>query len=180
MEAEVKNKKDYKVKVTIGDAILDIEGAESGVVKIVEALADVLRGSRKSSGATLPSIPPGNQIAAARSEPVDIRTFFAEKSPSSDVEATAATAYYYKYLAPHDERKETINSTVLENAFRLARRPLPARSSYTLQNTRGAGYLDSAGDGQFRLNPVGFNLVEHALGHAGEAKTPKPKRKKFR
>jgi hypothetical protein len=67
---------------------------------------------------------------------------------------------------------------LLQDAFRLARRPLPARTSFTLTNARNAGYLDSAGEGQFRLNAVGYNLVEHALGAEGSEKVRRPHKTK--
>jgi hypothetical protein len=111
---------------------------------------------------------------------VDIRSLFEEKKPSSDVEAAAVAAYYYQYLAPEGIKKETIDSASLQDAFRLARRPLPARTIYTLQNARGAGYLDSAGEGQFRLNAVGYNLVEHNLGSAEPHETEKRRSSKTR
>jgi len=180
----VKKSKEYHVKVTVGDATLEIHGAETGVVRIVEALSDVLRGGRKSTPVATASVPTPVSPAATRTVPIDIRNFFAEKKPSSDVEAAAAAAYYYAYLAPEKERKETIDAATLQEAFRLARRPLPARTIFTLNNARNAGYLDSGGEGQFRLNPVGYNLVEHALGREDtservhrKSKPKKPRRK---
>jgi len=175
----VKSKGTYKVKVTVGDATVEVEGAESGVVKIVDALADVLRGSRKSPSFSIPGPVVSPQSPPARSVPLDIRAFFEEKSPSTDVEAAAVAAYYYKYLAPEDERREAINPTILHDAFRLARRPLPKVARFTLQNARNAGYLDASGEsGHFRLNAVGYNLVEHTLG--GSKEVTKGKRKKKR
>ena len=174
----------YRVKVTVGDATLDIEGAETGVVRIVEALSDVLRGTKRGVSSQSVSGAAPVSPSTTRSAPIDIRHFFDEKKPSSDVEASAATAYYYAYLVPERERKETINAITLQEAFRQAGRPLPARTIFTLQNARNAGYLDSVGDGQYRLNPVGYNLVEHALGREKTSKsTPrksKPKSKKPR
>ena len=171
---------DYKVKIKIGEAEVDVEGAESGVVKIVEALAEVLRGAKKSFAAT--QIAPATEILPPpRNKPVDIRSFFAEKHPSSDVEAAAVAAYYNKYLAPESERRETIDSDGLQEAFRLAKRPLPSKTYYTLVNARNAGYLDSLNQGEFRLNPVGYNLVEHTLSSSDredEAKTKPTKRRK--
>ena len=163
----------YKVKLTIGDASVEIEGHESGVVKIVEALSQNLGSQRRSlpapvSGSPLLIQPSGvyppsvSQTPPARTP--DVRSFFDEKRPSSDVEAAATAAYYHRYLAPDDQRRETIDSALLQDAFRLARRPLPPNLRYTLQNARNAGYLDSAGSGEFKLNAVGYNLVEHALG----------------
>ena len=160
----MKKSKDYRVKVKVGDATLDIQGEEAGVVKIVEALSDVLRGVKKGTPISAGSTPSAVSPTISRSTSTDIRSFFEEKKPSSDVEAAAATAYYYTYVLPDRERKESIDSETLQAAFRQARRPLPARTIFTLQNARNAGYLDAIGEGQYRLNPVGYNLVEHALG----------------
>lgn len=159
----------YKVTVKVGDATVEVQGAESGVVKIVEALSDILRGARRATTPAVSGVPtPAAAIAGhARGGPVDIRTFFSEKRPSSDVEAAAAAAYFHQYVAPPDQRKETIDAELLQEAFRLAKWPLPKRTVYTLVNARNAGYLDSLGEGgQYKLNPVGYNLVEHTLGSA--------------
>lgn len=171
----------YRVKITVGDATVEVEGAESGVVKIVEAISDVLRGPRKT-GAPLPGPqPPGPPISKSRGAQVDIRSFFEEKAPSSDVEAAAVAAYYYQYLAPEPERRDTIDAATLQNAFRLGKRPLPAHARFTLQNTRNAGYFDSTGEaGQYRLNTVGYNLVEHTLGRKEAAPAPSKRRPKRR
>jgi hypothetical protein len=157
----VANTKHYKVKVTIGDSVVEVEGEERGVVAIVSALSDAVRAGRKSPESIAQAKAPE---PLPRSGQIDIRTFFEEKQPSSDVEAAAVAAYFYKYLTSPEDRRETVDATALENAFRLARRPLPARAAFTLVNARNAGYLDSTGEtGAYRLNPVGFNLVEHTL-----------------
>jgi hypothetical protein len=183
----VKKSNGYKVQIKIGDAEVNVEGAESGVVKIVEALSDVLRGSRRPATplgfvGTSTSIPPALGVAgASRSSSTDIRSFFEEKQPSSDIEAAAAAAYYNQYLAPEASRRDTIDSAALQEAFRLAKRPLPARTIYTLTNARNAGYLDSVGEGgQFRLNAVGYNLVEHGLGSSRREEKRKLKPRKQR
>jgi len=174
------NKKDYRVKLKVGDAEVEVEGAESGVVKIVEALSEVLRSSRRPASLGIASI--ASAVAApspspVRTGPADIRSFFEEKKPSSDIEAAATAAYYYQYVAAEPQRRETIDSASLQEAFRLARRRLPSRTIYTLTNARSAGYLDSAGEGEFRLNPVGYNLVEHGLGSSGDEEPKKNDRK---
>jgi hypothetical protein len=166
----------YKVKVTIGDAVVEVEGEERGVVAIVKALSNVVRSDLKTSG------PPSAMTTfepADRSGQIDIRSFFQEKKPSSDVEASAVAAYYYKYLASKEDRKDVIDSSSLQEAFRLAARPLPRKTAFTLVNARNAGYLDSTGDtGLYRLNPVGFNLVEHTLGKGEIAPSKKVPRKR--
>ncbi len=178
----MKKKSEYRVQLKIGDAEVSVEGAESGVVKIVEALSDVLRGSRRPSALLAPSMSTPAAATApvqSRSSSADIRSFFGEKQPSSDIEAAAVAAYYNQYLAPETNRRDTIDSASLQEAFRLARRPLPARTIYTLTNARNAGYLDSVGEGgQFRLNAVGYNLVEHGLGSSSGSEKRALKAKK--
>lgn len=174
----MKKSKEYQVKVTVGDATLEIHGAESGVVRIVEALSDVLRGGRRSAPISAAGAPSSITSTSARPASTDIRNFFEMKRPSSDVEAAAVAAYFYAYVASEKERKETIDAELLQDAFRLARRPLPAKTNFTLTNARNAGYLDSAGEGQFRLNAVGYNLVEHALGAEGSEKVRRPRKSK--
>jgi hypothetical protein len=185
LEAFVNKKDIYKVQIKFGDADVNVEGAESGVVKIVEALSDVLRSTKRAgnaaiqlSGAEFARRPLHEMLQTSRTPPTDIRSFFEEKQPSSDIEAAAASAYYYQYLAPEDQRRSTIDSASLQEAFRLAKRPLPARTIYTLTNARNAGYLDFLEGGQFRLNPVGYNLVEHGLGQQQAAEESKAKKKK--
>lgn len=183
----MKTKSGYRVQIKVGDAEVVVEGAESGVVKIVEALSDVLRGSRRlapSQGLVVssPSVP-STLVASGspRVSSIDIRSFFEEKQPSSDIEAAAVAAYFDQYVAAEGSRRGTIDAASLQEAFRLAKRPLPARTSYTLVNSRNAGYLDSVGEGgQFRLNAVGYNLVEHGLGSSrrDEKRKLKPKPKK--
>lgn len=165
-------KNDYRVKFRVGDSEVEVEGSEAGVVKIVEALSEVLRGAaRAAHGSGAPTLPPA--AAAPKSSSIDIRSFFVQKRPSSDVEAAAVAAYYFQYLADESSRREAIDSRTLQDAFRLAKRPLPAKTIFTLQNARNAGYLDSGGEpGQFRLNSVGYNLVEHTLG-ASESREPR-------
>jgi hypothetical protein len=49
----------------------------------------------------------------------------------------------------------------------------------TLVNAKDAGYLEALGDGNYRLNPVGYNLIAHVLGRGEEPRTkPAVKRKR--
>jgi len=41
----------YEVKVTVGDAIVEVRGAQQGVVAIVEALSKILAGAPRTAGA---------------------------------------------------------------------------------------------------------------------------------
>lgn len=158
------NEVNYKVKVTVGDAIVEIEGPEKGVATIVRSLSEILRRQPEVPGEP----PPASSYDPSKSskpEFLDIRTFFNEKEPKSDKEATATAAFYLRYVAPKKDRRETIDSTCLEEAFRLANYPLPKRIDQTLRDTKRAGYIDPGSEaGVFSLNPVGYNLVKHSLG----------------
>ena len=106
------NKKDYRVKVKFGDAEVEVEGAESGVVKIVQALSEVLRGARRPSNVAATTSPISLSVTPGQrpTGQLDIRSFFTEKKPSSDIEAAATAAYYFQYVAPNTQRRETIDS----------------------------------------------------------------------
>lgn len=111
----------------------------------------------------------------------DIRTFVRSKSPKSDMQLATAVAYFYKFLAPQEERKESIAGSDLSEAIRqIGNWTQPKRPDVTLQNAKKQGYLDSAARGRFRLNSVGENLVTMTLGPngEGEAAPRKPRKKK--
>ncbi|MCS3726976.1 hypothetical protein [Bradyrhizobium betae] len=98
---------------------------------------------------------------------LDIKQFTEAKAPQSDQQFAAVTAYYYQFEAPAHARRESIDAELLSEAARLATRKRPSR--YALNNAKNAGYLDSAGHGEFRLNTVGENLV--AITLPGKAAT---------
>jgi hypothetical protein len=95
---------------------------------------------------------------------VDAKTLFAEKNPSTQSEAIAVAAYYLAELAPSDMRTEVIDAKRTTEVFRQARYRLPKVIGQSLVNATNAGYLSRLGPGEYRLTPVGFNLVEHTLG----------------
>ena len=101
----------------------------------------------------------------------DIRALTEQKKPGSANEMAALVAYYLSELAP--ERKETIDAADIKKYFLQAVFPLPKVPKQTLLNARAAGYFDAVGEGQFRLNPVGYNLVVHNLSTDAAATTGK-------
>jgi len=110
----------------------------------------------------------------------DIRSLREQKRPRSAIEMTALVAYYLENMAPPGERKGEFSGTDLVRYFKQAAFPLPKSSHMTLVHTKNAGYIDGAGRGLYRLNPVGHNLVAHALPRQGEAEKPAKARKKTR
>jgi hypothetical protein len=154
---------EYDVKVTVGDAQIEVRGAKDGVVEIVRALSEVLAGRA--------SRPRGSRPEASTSEPsparrgqVDARSFFREKAPSSQSEAISVATYYLTELAPPEMRAPAIDARGATEVFKQARYPLPKRIAQVLVNAQNAGYLVRVGSGEYKLSPVGFNLVEHTLG----------------
>jgi hypothetical protein len=93
----------------------------------------------------------------------DIKTFVESKKPKSDVQFATVVAYYYRFEAPAETRKASIDATGLKEAARLANRRRPPKPLTTLNNAKKLGYLDSPERGQFRINSVGENLVAMTL-----------------
>jgi len=166
-----------KLKVRIGEKEVELEGEPEHVARVLAHLLAV--GSTGPvitlSGSDVSPSPPGVTAPAL----VDIRSFFKEHQPTSDNEAAAAVAYYYKFVAPQEERKEVIDKGALEEGFRFANYPLPKRPDMALVHAKDAGYLSQAEKGSYRLTTVGHNLVAHSLGPAGRAKAG-PARKVYK
>jgi hypothetical protein len=99
--------------------------------------------------------------------PPHIKTFKEQKKPRSANEMAAVVAYYLGNVAAVAQRKSTVNQKDIETYFKIAGFPLPQQVRVTLPNARAAGYFDAAGDGQYRLNAVGHNLVAHTMPREG-------------
>jgi hypothetical protein len=93
----------------------------------------------------------------------DIRSFRTLKQPKSAVEMACLVAYYLESMAPPEHRKAAIATADLEKYFKQAGHPLSKRMPQVLVDARGAGYFDVAERAQYKLNPVGHNLVVHSL-----------------
>jgi hypothetical protein len=97
----------------------------------------------------------------------DIRTLTAEKQPRSANEMAALVAYYVSELAREGDRSDTVNPDLVRKYFKMAAFPLPSALRNVLPNAAAAGYMESVGRGEYRLNPVGYNLVVHRLPRSG-------------
>lgn len=102
-------------------------------------------------------------VAAKLPAVTDIRTLKEQKAPSTAIEMAALVAFYISELASPDIRKDIVFKKDIDNYFKQANFPLPKESKFTLPNAAKAGYFDALGNGQYRLNPVGYNLVAHGL-----------------
>ncbi|MGA2410430.1 MAG: hypothetical protein ABSG46_08600 [Candidatus Binataceae bacterium] len=102
-----------------------------------------------------------------RERVTDIKQFTTEKSPRSDQQFAAVVAYFYQFLAPESQKKDSIGVEELLQAARLAGRRRPNNASFILNNAKRAGYLDNPERGKFRLSTVGENLVAMTLPGTG-------------
>lgn len=107
----------------------------------------------------------------------DIRSFAEEKQPESATEKAAVVAFFLDELAPPKEKRDSIGQEEITKYFKQAGFPLPASPSMTLVHAKNAGYFETVGAGQYRLNPVGYNLVVHRLPRAEISSTRTLRRK---
>lgn len=121
----------------------------------------------------------GHEVRQPSQEPTspapqftDIRSLKEQKQPQTASEMSALIAYYLSEVIKVDERKDTVNVDDMEKYFKQASYPLPKSKPLILHNAKKAGYFDSVGEGRFKLNPVGYNLVVHNLpSSSGEGRS---------
>jgi hypothetical protein len=151
----------------------------------------IIRWAREKIGlavATEPStLPTGSVGTLGTSIPgttaKDLKSFVEEKNPKNDVQFAATVAYYYRFVAPSDQRKEAITSSDLQEACRLVGRERFTVPGQTLRNAHTVGLLNKGSEsGSFIINSVGENLVDVTLPSDRKgiprAKARKKKRKK--
>ena len=127
-------------------------------------------GTTKSPSGELARAPAAQAPETRQSSPhgpMDIRRLKELKKPGSANEMSALVAYYLAELASESEKKATIDVSDIEKYFKQAQFRLPKRMQMVAVNAKAAGYFDSAGGGQYKLNPVGYNLVVHSLPRGG-------------
>jgi hypothetical protein len=100
----------------------------------------------------------------------NIRTFVEKKKPISDTHFAATIAYYYRFEAPEQLRKDSITKEDLQEACRQADRERIRYPAQTLINAHAQGLLDRGERGAYVINTVGENLVAMALPSDGATK----------
>ena len=122
-----------------------------------------------------------NQNSSVKKDrPLDIKSFVNSKKPASDSQFVAVVAYYFKFEAPENQKKDFIVSEDLNEAARLADRNRFSKPAATLNNVYSkSGFLDRIESGKYVLNTVGENLVAMVLpGGDGGKVSDKISRKK--
>jgi hypothetical protein len=146
-----------------------LEGLDGeSIQRVMDYVFNRLSLSRPSavSGSSILSVQPpevsgAGTVTSARQ--MSIKDLKDEKQPDSSNQMAALVAYYLAEVAPEYERRPTINSQDIEKFFKQARFNLPKKLNMALPNAAAAGYLDAVGSGNYKLNPVGYNLVAHGL-----------------
>jgi hypothetical protein len=147
------------------------------VMRRLDVPPPVPMGARTNAGGAGPAapIPPASGIGAPAT--VHIKEFKEQKRPRSANEMAAVVAYYLANLAPEGKRKNTINQKDVETYFKIAVFPLPQQVRKTLANAKNSGYFDLVGDGEYKLNAVGHNLVAHSMPRGASKVTKAAKRR---
>jgi hypothetical protein len=113
--------------------------------------------------------------------PTDVKSFLNVKQPTSERQLAAAVAYYYRFEAPENQRKDAITKDDLLNACRMADWDRPKKAEQTLVNAQHAGLLDKGSErGTYVINSVGENLVAMTLPEAGKARPAKRARSRIK
>lgn len=127
---------------------------------------------------TTTQIPTQSYSQTPENRAQDLKSFINEKNPSSDMQFAATVAYYYKFEAPENQRKDSVDSDTLQDAARLANRKRLANPGQTLINASFNGLLDKTdAKGVYKINTVGENLVAMTLPQNSGSKTTKKKQK---
>ena len=109
----------------------------------------------------------------------DLKSFVTSKNPKNDIQFAATVAYFYRFEALPEQRKNEIDADILQDACRLAGRERFKHPRATLNNAKNLGLLDSGNEaGNFTINTVGENLVAMTLPDHPEGSTPKKKKAK--
>jgi hypothetical protein len=113
----------------------------------------------------------------------DLKTFVNSKNPKNDIQFAATVAYFYRFEAPPEQRRNEIDAVILQDACRLAGRERFKRPRVTLNNAKNQGLLDRGSEaGKFTVNTIGENLVAMTLpsqsGGSAQGKKPRKPAKK--
>ncbi len=145
-----------------------------------EKLGLAAQGASAPGGAPAPPRS-GASLSHAPEGPKDIKTFVAEKNPTSNNELAAAVAYYHRFVASDSTRKDSITADDLQEACRLTGRTRLSNPAQTLVHAHNAGLLDKAGDrGAYSISTVGENLVAVTLPSGTTSPRPRTSVKRKR
>jgi hypothetical protein len=110
---------------------------------------------------TPPPLPSGSHFSDGR--PLDIKTLKERKKPASAKQMACLIAYYLSDVAPAHERRDFVTHEDIEKYFKQAGYPQTNKMEQVLVDAKRSGYFESSVRGQYKLNPVGHNLVAYKM-----------------
>lgn len=164
----------------------DTKGQERILRWAQEKLGLVAPGRTPSLPSQVPITGPGQpqSLHVPTTIASDIKSFVEKKNPTSDTQFAATIAYYYRFEAPPELKKDSIGASDLQEACRKVGRGRIRFLRQTLVNAHMQGLLDRAERGAYSINTVGENLVAVALpsggASLGKKREKKPKKSKAR
>lgn len=105
----------------------------------------------------------------------DIQSLKEAKDPKTATQMVAVVAYYLAHIA--NPPQNFITAEDVETYFRQGRFLMPSSRPMALVNAKNAGYLELLEPGKYKLNSVGYNLVEHKMPKGASGTSSKPRRK---
>ena len=160
---DLDDKAPRKIRLELLDGTVEVTGSESFLRRAQTLIGNLVSEQKREpaplSQDPIPASPPCNVNGSV----VDIRSLRDQKQPRNVVEMAAVTAYYVSATAPPEERRESIDAEDIKKFFGQAEYTTTTAPRNILFQAKSAGYLDSAGRGQYKLNPVGYNLVTAGL-----------------
>jgi hypothetical protein len=135
------------------------------------------RAPSQSAQAPIPTPAQPQLLHAPSTGASDIKSFVERKKPTSDTQFAATIAYYYRFEAPPELRKDSISASDLQEACRQVGRSRIRYPVQTLVNAHGQGLLDRGEPGAYSINTVGENLVAVALPSDGSSLVKKREKK---
>lgn len=160
MNQEKQNYDDLDAVRKVAEALQSFNDEER--IRIVKWACEKL-GVKQTIGQSLVAREEVSQLSERTDAPKDIRTFVASKKPKNDIQFATVVAYFYKFEAPEQERKESLTGEDLKDATRKTDYKRLKRPAQTLINAyQVGGFLDKTDQG-YKINSVGENLVVMVL-----------------
>jgi hypothetical protein len=165
------NNQTRKIRIELLDGTVEVTGSEGFVRRAQAVFMKLVSGditdvaAQRNSGEQLfsPSLPASSTSTSPIHGVTDIRSLKDQKQPRNLVEMAALVAHYVSNLAPESDRRDTITAQDITKYFGHAGYPTTMQPRMILYQAKNAGYLDSPSTGEYKLNPVGYNLVTAGL-----------------
>lgn len=102
--------------------------------------------------------------------PQSLKLFLKDKKKLSDVRFAVAVAYYYKYVAPDEQKKDEIVFTDVELGSDSVSRARPEGGGHALRDAKAASFLKIGSKrGSYMLDLAGEELIQDIIAKSSES-----------